>query len=478
LLLAAGLLLSAAVSPARAAPAGSAAGGGSVAQQEQVDGVADLPRIGFRRCVRGMAGPFRCNRVDLLTFLPMDDIGGGPDSIYGGPGNDVWGWTDPETGGRWVIAGRANGTAFVDASKPRDPVFVANTPAQGATELHSDIKVYRNHAFIVKDGPGNGIQVVDLTRLRDIDYGDAPVTIRPDAVYHGISNAHDIAINEATGFAYAVGATTPVTATSPCHEGGLHIVDIRSPKNPTYAGCFDDEGYVHDTQCVVYHGPDVRYQGRELCFNSNPGSSIGDAVTIVDVTDHANPVMVGQVFEGEPATYSHQGWLTPDQRYFLHDDESDNGSSEDAIEGRTRTRVFDVTDLENPVLQSVYHGETRSPAHNLYTRGRFMYNANYIDGLRIVDLTDIDEPGDEFAPETPSAVDNQGMVEVACFDTDPFRNDMGVFADGRTAWGASWSNYPYFSGGIVAVSGLDGLFLVRPRLGGRPDPSSNVCLPD
>jgi choice-of-anchor B domain-containing protein len=476
LLLAAGLLLSSAVvSPAGAAPARSAAGA-RVAQQQD-DSVADFPRIGFRRCVGGFAGPFRCNRVDLLTFLPMDDIGGGPPSIYGGPGNDVWGWTDPQTGGRWVIAGRSNGTAFIDVSQPRAPVFVADMPAQGATELHSDIKVYRNHAYIVKDGPGNGIQVVDLTRLRDIDADDAPVTIRPDAVYHGISNAHNIAINERTGFAYAVGATTPVTATSPCHEGGLHIVDIRSPKNPTYAGCFDDEGYVHDTQCVVYHGPDVRYQGRELCFNSNPGSSIGDALTIVDVTDHANPVMVGQVFEGEPATYSHQGWLTPDQRYFLHDDESDNGSSPDAIQGRTRTRVFAVTDLEHPSLHSIYHGETRSSAHNLYTRGRYMYNANYIDGLRIVDLTNIDEPGDEFAPETPSAVDNQGMVEVGCFDTDPFRNDMGVFPDGRTAWGASWSNYPYFSGGVVAVSGLDGLFLVRPRLGGQPGPSSNVCLP-
>jgi hypothetical protein len=103
--------------------------------------------------------------------------------------------------------------------------------------------------------------------------------------------------------------------------------------------------------------------------------------------------------------------------------------------------------------------------HNLYTRGRYMYNANYIDGLRIVDITKIDSPGDEFLAQTPSAPDHRGLREVACFDTDPYRNDMGVFADGRTAWGASWSNYPYFKSGVVAVSGLDGLFLVKPRLG-------------
>ncbi len=235
--------------------------------------------------------------------------------------------------------------------------FVANLPAHGVTELHSDIKVYKDHAFIVKDHRDNGIQVFDLTRLRDIDYDDAPVTVDAD---------------------------------------------------------------------TVYHGPDEHYTGRELCFASNPSSALVDALTIVDVTDKSHPVMVGSVFEGLPNTYSHQGWLTPDQRYFLHDDESDNGSSSAAAQGRTRTRVFDVTDLTHPVLQSVYHGETRAPAHNLYTRGRYMYNANYIDGLRVVDITKIDHPGDEFAPETPAAPDHQGLREVACFDTDPYRNDMGI----------------------------------------------------
>jgi choice-of-anchor B domain-containing protein len=436
------------------------------ALQEPVDAVADLPRIGHRPCVKGFAGPFRCHKAQLMSFLPMREIGGGPSSVYGGPGNDVWGWTDPETGKEWVIAGRSDGTSFIDMDDPKNPVFVANLPAAGVTELHSDMKVYKNHAFIVKDHRDNGIQVFDLTRLRDIDYDDAPVTVDEDALYEGISNAHDIAINEETGFAYAVGATRDVEGVPACHGGGLHMVDIRDPQNPTFAGCFDEDGYTHDVQCVIYRGPDERYRGRELCFASNPSSpGVADALTIVDVTDHANPVLVGKVFEGEPNTYSHQGWLTPDQRYFLHDDESDNGSSSQAIPGRSRNRVFDVTDLENPVLQAVYHGETRAPVHNLYTRGRYMYNANYIDGLRIVDITKIDHPGDEFAPETPSAPDHQGLREVACFDTDPYRNDMGEFPNGRTAWGGSWSNYPYFKSGVVVVSGFDGLFLVKPQLG-------------
>ena len=43
------------------------------------------------------------------------------------------------------------------------------------------------------------------------------------------------------------------------HVGGLHVVNVNDPRNPQFAGCFGDDGYVHDAQCVNYHGPDARY---------------------------------------------------------------------------------------------------------------------------------------------------------------------------------------------------------------------------
>jgi hypothetical protein len=123
-----------------------------------------------------------------------------------------------------------------------------------------------------------------------------------------------------------------------------------------------------------------------------------------------------------------------------------------------------------------------------------MYNSNYIDGLRIVDITKIAHPGDEYLEQTPAAPDHQGLREVACFDVDPFRDDMGEFPNGRTAWGGAWSNYPYFGSGVIAVSSFDGLFLVKPRIGinaanpaaaGKASPAGNAggnsstgCLPD
>jgi hypothetical protein len=99
----------------------------------------------------------------------------------------------------------------------------------------------------------------------------SPQTFTEDAHYGQFGNSHNIAINEETGFAYAVGSNT-------C-SGGPHMVNIQTPKSPTNAGCVSSDGYTHDTQCVVYRGRTADYTGRELCFNSNE-----DTVTVVDVT--------------------------------------------------------------------------------------------------------------------------------------------------------------------------------------------------
>ena len=67
-------------------------------------------------CVGGMAGPFPCRNINLASFLPTSDIGGG--SV-----NDLWGWTDPVTGKEYAGVGRSSGTAFVDLSDPYHPVY-------------------------------------------------------------------------------------------------------------------------------------------------------------------------------------------------------------------------------------------------------------------------------------------------------------------------------------------------------------------
>ena len=72
----------------------------------------------------GKADQFDCSRVDILSFLPTDAIGGGRGTRV----NDVWGWTDPETRREYALVGRTDGTAFIDITDPIDPVYLGDMP--------------------------------------------------------------------------------------------------------------------------------------------------------------------------------------------------------------------------------------------------------------------------------------------------------------------------------------------------------------
>ncbi len=409
------------------------AGGGEWSEAGRVvDDVGGLAPIvgGKRECgEEGAIEGFGCSEVDLVSFLPVQSLGGSRGMMV----NDLWGWTDPETRREYALVGRFNGTAFVDVTDPENPVYLGNLPlTEGAQpNMWRDMKVYANHAFIVSDGAGpHGIQVFDLTRLRDVT--SPPAEFDEDAHYDGIWSAHNIAINEETGVAYAVGNSMGGETCG----GALHMVDIREPKNPSFAGCYADPatgnartGYTHDTQCVIYRGPDADHQGKEICFNSSE-----TALGIGDVTDKENPAPISSASYPNVG-YAHQGWLSDDHRYFFLNDELDELSG--SVVG-TRTLVWDIEDLDDPVLAKEFIGTTEASDHNLYVRGRYMYQSNYVSGLRIIDVAD---------PENP--------VEVGYFDTVPWGADGPGFA-------GSWSNYPYFESGNILVSSMrEGLFILR-----------------
>ena len=67
------------------------------------------------------------------------------------------------------------------------------------------------------------------------------------------------------------------------------MVDVSEPLNPKFTGCYAEDGYTHDAECVLYDGPDTEHHGKEICFCYNE-----DTLTVVDVTQRSNPVMISR----------------------------------------------------------------------------------------------------------------------------------------------------------------------------------------
>lgn len=348
-------------------------------------------------------------------------------------GNDIWGWTDPTTGKEYVMMGLDSKTSFIDVTDPVNPIHLADLKTATMSSTWRDVKIYKHYAYIVSEAWSHGMQVFDLHRLRQMT-GEKVEKVKADFRYRDFRNAHNIFINEDTGYGYAVGTST-------CN-GGLHIMDLKNPLAPKFLNCVGrgvyelprkhGKAYTHDVQCVVYQGPDARYLGREICVSSNE-----DTVNIVDVTDKNKPVQIG-VASYDGVKYTHQGWLTEDHKYFLLGDELD----EQKLGVNTKTFIWDFSDLEKPKNFAIHEHQTKAIDHNMYVKGDYVYQANYNAGLRILSLQDIA---------------NGKLTEVGFLDTMP-KKDSAKFE-------GVWSIFPYFASGTVAIAGIDGvLYLTRPKL--------------
>ncbi len=383
-------------------------------------------------CVDGVVEGYACKNVDLLGHLDLVELG----TTVSGNGNDIWGWTDPDSGKEYALIGLNNGTAFVDISDPENPLRLGNLPTHSVNSLWRDIKTFDHYALIVSEAQNHGMQIFDLHHLRDVT--TTPVTFSEDAWYGNFGRAHNIVVNESSGFAYAVGSRQ---GTQQC-AAGLQMIDMHNPLVPTFVGCFSADGYTHDAQCINYDGPDTDYLGHEICFASNE-----DTLTIVDVTNKASPVQISRTgYTG--VGYAHQGWLSADRHYMLADDELDEQNDGH----NTRTYIWDVQDLDAPHVDFTYDGPTKAIDHNLYIHEGYAYESNYQAGLRILDL---------------SKIDSNLLTEAAFFDTHP-ESDSADFE-------GTWSNYPFYSSGVVGVSDINrGLFVLQPNLCRAPEPASSM----
>lgn len=227
----------------------------------------------FVPCVNGTAAvipgdalnTFRCSNMDFYDFRSHADLGSKT-----GEGAGSWGWTSPD-GREFVAIGQADGAAFAEVTAAGKLVYLGRLPPtlESTNSIWREIKGFKNYMLIGSEAQNHGVQIFDMSKLLDID-PSKPVKFHPKNDLTGFFNgpglptgrSHNVVVNEEKNYAVAVGAAPR----SQSCKGGLVFIDLTDPSKPVQTGCASGDGYVHDAQCIVYRGPDERYDGRDICY--------------------------------------------------------------------------------------------------------------------------------------------------------------------------------------------------------------------
>ena len=317
---------------------------------------------------------FSQSNVDLLSNLNQY-----PSQGY----NDIWGYVDG-SGIEYALLGCGNGTSIVRIDNPSQPQEVAFIP--GPSSIWRDIKTHSTYAYIVTEGTGTGrgLQIVDLSQLPN-------TATLVNTIETWFTRAHNIFIDN--GFAYVIGTN---------NGGGMHILDLTNPINPTRTNYYTASNYIHD----VY------------VWNDTVVAAAEDSYDLINVSDKNNPQLIS-VSASLPGIYAHSGWMTEDKRYFFGTEEFN----------QIDITVWDLVDRTTwDLVVPTWQMQTNSTVHNLFIKDNYAHISYYSDGYVILDISD---------PMNP--------VLAGQYDTP----DM-------------WGCYPYLPSGITICSDIDnGLYVLQ-----------------
>ncbi len=395
-----------------------------------IDGFAKIPGTDYE---------YSCLNYDLMGRVTLEEMDAEA-------GNDCWGWTDSTTGREYAIMGVNNGTSFIDITDSTSPQYLGKLPTSTVDSSWRDMKVYNDHVYIVSEAGDHGLQVFNLANLRGLD---SEQVFSADYTDKSFGKAHNIAINEDSGYAYIAGARTK----------GIYAFNLSNPLAPKLELEGSQFGYSHDAQIVNYKGPDQDHFGKEIYIGSNENK-----VDIVDVTDKSEPKLISTFLYDHQ--YTHQAWLTDDHKYALLGDELDEVDSnyELKADAKTRTVIIDLSDLEKPSLHHDYEAETKAIDHNGYVKGTEFFLASYTAGLRVLDILNIDQKSisetgffNTFINHNDSGLPNSTTVK----SQDPDGDHSGKKGN-SSAFNGAWSVYPFFKSENIIISDINsGLYIVK-----------------
>ncbi len=313
---------------------------------------------------------------------------------------DVWGYNAPD-GREYAIIGCYDGTSIIEVTDPANPVERAFISGPQAFYIWPEIRTYSHYAYVTQDGvnnnPNHGVQIIDLSQL--------PATATLANTYKtNLPNgtAHNLYIDD--GYAYLSGTQT---------GSSVVILGLKDPVNPVEVSRWGAR-YWHDV--IVKN---------DTIYGSAGSSALVD---IVDGRDKTNLQLISQAVY--PFGYTHNAWMTDDNRYFVQTDEVHD----------LPLNFWDVTNHKVPELAATYNGGPGSITHNVQVLGNIAFLSYYFDGLKVIDISQRRAP-----------------VEVANYDTYP--DDQLQRGPG---YEGAWGVYPFLASGNILISDVKyGLQLIK-----------------
>ena len=319
-------------------------------------------------------------------------------------------------GKEYALVGNQTGTGIVDVTDPTMPVLLKQVTALNS--LWREIKVYQHYAYVTTEAAGQGLQIIDLTKLSlPVPDVDVKSFVGPEGDLVSINNIHSLHIDVAKGFLYAFGGSSTVkVGGSNTSVNGAVVLDIKTdPWNPRYVGNFNGS-YIHDGFAIN----DTLYGGH---INSGYFS-------IIDFRNKTAPVVVNT--QATPTTFTHNTWRSDDGKTIFTTDER----------AASYIAAYDVSNPLNIKLLDKIRSpaDTNAIVHNTHVLNGYLLTSWYTEGVTIID-----------------AHRPQNLVQVGQYDT--YDGSGAVFA-------GAWGVYPYLPSGNLIVSNYtsgQGLFVLTPQ---------------
>ena len=244
---------------------------------------------------------------------------------------------------------------------------------------------------------GGGIQIVDISNPAN------PTLVN---TYNAtVSNSHTVFGDRARKLVYVMGGQADGAG------GGLQVLDASNPTNLVEVGRWTTQ-YVHDISAEgsIIHASLINIGRFRLISTSTP----------------SNPVSLGTVF-ADPVGACHSSWPFGDGIHVLMTEETGGG----------HVKCLDVSNPNAISMVDDYNPAPSSIAHNPHIQGNMAAVSWYTRGTRLLNITD------------PA-----NLTEIGYLDTYP-PNDGGNYS-------GNWGTFPNFPSGLVASSDITGgLFLFK-----------------